>query len=460
MKRFLSVFPPVVVCVLLFFRMNSAAFDIPLHGAAADFEQAGYPASKTIDATLAADNGWAVGGATSVAHRIWWLTDGQVGVPGQERYEFRLDFRGIVSGINPFLIRRFVLSWTSDPVVSANSAWTPIIPDIAVTSNSSNGTLTIANQTGQVSLSGQGLANFSYNLGASFSTPQRITAFSIQVLPVSGAVGNGIGNNFILTEFTARIPNTGRIETWERNGAVPVTFSLNAANLSGTVIQPFFTAVPATAADYTAPPSLTLHANPNTYSFPVLNDSLEEPVELLIASIGVSQANFSPNRFYLIIHDDDANEFASCMSGFNLSGSDALPEADPNGDGITNLEAYVQGVPAAGRYSAATDGRPKFVKTTVAGNPFPGLTWQIPQPWPLDVKFTVQESVSMGSWTNLATRGGYASGSSWAGISASNVIETGTPLKSVTVPGSVRLSGRPKVMMRMKYELIVPVGPG
>lgn len=156
------------------------------------------------------------------------------------------------------------------------------------------------------------------------------------------------------------------------------------------------------------------------------------------------------------IGDTNGTGFADYMSGHGLAGNDALADADPDGDGVANLSAYLHRLNPAGPTPAGWRERlPKF--TTVSGGGravLPAITWQVPQPWPADVRCIVHESDTLAAWAETARRGGYGIGSLWTGTVSATVQDGGSPVKTVVVQGTQAIEARPAAFQRLVLELI------
>lgn len=116
-----------------------------------------------------------------------------------------------------------------------------------------------------------------------------------------------------------------------------------------------------------------------------------------------------------------------------------------------NIEAYAFRLNPAGPFPSTWLVRlPRFTTTLGgrAGN-LPAITWDLPQPWPADVRFAVYEREDLGEWTEVARRTGYGVGSLWTGSSSSGVQESGSPLKTLVVPGTFNINTRPRTFMRL-----------
>ena len=89
---------------------------------------------------------------------------------------------------------------------------------------------------------------------------------------------------------------------------------------------------------------------------------------------------------------------------------------------------------------------------------FPAITWQVPSPWPSDVRFVVSQSDDMENWDELARRSGYGFGSLWTGSATSALSDTGSPTKTVTVPGSATMQSKERLTLLLQLSYIPPVG--
>lgn len=218
--------------------------------------------------------------------------------------------------------------------------------------------------------------------------------------------------------------------------------------------------------DYTLPGggasgSLTIPAGATSVnlSIPIINDSTTESPETFQVVLS------SPTHGFLlpgggatfastvsIASDDAITNFAGWMSAHALTGSAALADADPNQDGITNLESWLCRLNPAGSNPPAWLLRRASWATTATNQPALRLT--APLPLPSDVRLIFEESTALDTWTEQARRSGFATGSLWSGPGANRITESSTiSSRTFTLPGSLTIPARPKAWFRLRYEL-------
>jgi hypothetical protein len=214
--------------------------------------------------------------------------------------------------------------------------------------------------------------------------------------------------------------------------------------------------------DYTAPGggTLTIPANQTqaTLEFPLINDTAIEPAETLVFTVsgglpagavfdGASSATIT------IGDNDGVTTFSGWMTAHGLASTQALAEADPNGDGISNVESWLFRLNPAGVNPAAWLSR--RAQLTGVGGGDPGLRLVLPNPLPTDVRIVFEESTALSVWSEQARRNGFALGSSWSGPAAARVIEANSLVdRTVTLRASVSGGPRPALFLRAKYDLI------
>ena len=69
----------------------------------------------------------------------------------------------------------------------------------------------------------------------------------------------------------------------------------------------------------------------------------------------------------------------------------------------------------------------------------------------------IEESDDLSTWTEVARRTGYGVGSLWTGTSGTNVTESGTPEKTVIVPGSQYFTERNTTHLRLQLAYVPPI---
>lgn len=239
------------------------------------------------------------------------------------------------------------------------------------------------------------------------------------------------------------------------------------AGASGTILlTPSFSGTASNPADYSCslfPSNNIAFAGAATqaiFNFEPLADALNESPETVVINWPASPDYvLSHPTTTITIGDTNGTGFSDYMSGHGLTGNDALPEADPNGDGIPNLSAYLHRLNPAGPFPAAWRVRlPKFTTVTVGRGVYPAITWQVPQPWPADVRCMVRESSTLASWTEIARRDGYGVGTLWSGATAASVQDSGSPVRTIIVRSAQTMESRPAAFHRLALEWLVGGG--
>ena len=194
-----------------------------------------------------------------------------------------------------------------------------------------------------------------------------------------------------------------------------------------------------------------------TLTIPILNDTVTESPEtftVAFTSPAGSPVTLPTNSTTVTIGSDDGvNNFAGWMTAHALTGNAALPDADPNGDGASNIESWLCRLNPAGPSPTAWMERRATYFVTAAN--VPGLRLVVPAPLPADVRMIFEESTLLGSWSEQTRRSGFATGSLWTGSGASRVVESNSlSARTITLPGSASRSARSRAFFRMKYELV------
>ena len=229
----------------------------------------------------------------------------------------------------------------------------------------------------------------------------------------------------------------------ESNPVAPVTVAYTLT--SGTAVS---------GTDFTVPAggTLTIPAGQRSASLniPITNDTTVESLEDFTVTFTAGQSRVTTVK---IASDDGIANFAAWMSAHGLTGNAALPNADPNGDTVPNIESWLHRINPAGPSPAAWLGRRASYFTTAAN--VPSLRLTIPTPLPSDVRLIFEETTALSTWSEQTRRSGFATGSLWTGTGASRVVEANTlAARTITFPGSATRSARPHAYYRMKYELV------
>lgn len=151
--------------------------------------------------------------------------------------------------------------------------------------------------------------------------------------------------------------------------------------------------------------------------------------------------------------------FPDYVSGHGLTRDDADPDADPNGDGFTNLESYMHRFNPAGPSAGGRRERlPSFVTNSLRSGVYPGLTYQVPSPLPQDVRFTIRYGTDLVDWTVIGSRTGYGVGSLWSG--GSQIEETGSRSRVVTAwsPVAIKAGTRSGAKQFLKVDYVYSPG--
>ena len=190
---------------------------------------------------------------------------------------------------------------------------------------------------------------------------------------------------------------------------------------------------------------------------PIVNDGTNEsPETLLVRFTAPSSGVLFPggNGFLdatvAIASDDGVTTFPNWMTAHGLTSTAADPDADPNGDGISNIECWLFRLNPAGPNPPAWLTRRAVMS---GGGNDPGLTFFVSAPLPSDVRMILSQSADLGSWTEQTRRTGFGTGSLWTGSGAGRVLETSSPAgRTITLRASAPVGRRTKVFLRNIYE--------
>jgi hypothetical protein len=158
------------------------------------------------------------------------------------------------------------------------------------------------------------------------------------------------------------------------------------------------------------------------------------------------------NAVVTIASDDGVATFPNWMAAHGLSSTAAAADADPNGDGISNIECWLLRLNPAGPNPPAWLARRAVMN---GGSADPGLRLVVPTPLPSDVRIIFSQSTDLGTWVEQTRRTGFGIGSLWTGSGAARVIESsGSSGRTITLRASVPTGSRPKVFLRNVYEYV------
>ena len=145
------------------------------------------------------------------------------------------------------------------------------------------------------------------------------------------------------------------------------------------------------------------------------------------------------------------------MTAHGLTGNNALVGADPNQDGVSNLESWLCRINPAGPSPAAWLARRATFLLTNANRP--ALRFTVPNPAPSDVRIIMQETGNLSAWSEQVRRSGFGLGSLWTGTGVNRVTETSTLVeRTITLPGSVTTLNAATQFLRLQYELVAAGG--
>ncbi|MBK1827214.1 choice-of-anchor D domain-containing protein [Haloferula rosea] len=212
--------------------------------------------------------------------------------------------------------------------------------------------------------------------------------------------------------------------------------------------------------DGLAPP-LALHPGTSTtfsVSFKPSTEGVAYATRAFLEFDGYPGAQFDLNFNGEGVDSTDSFAYHVCVIG-GYNGTDALPEADPDGDGLPNLTSYALGL----AYGSGTRDDNNLVRTltyngttTLVGQGAfgTGLCY-LPEPQPEDVVYILEESSTLipGDWTEIARR---QQNTPWVGNGASQItteVQADATRKCTIVFGSSQAS-HPTRFMRLRFELI------
>ncbi|MGJ8695540.1 MAG: hypothetical protein ACSHYF_04430 [Verrucomicrobiaceae bacterium] len=197
-------------------------------------------------------------------------------------------------------------------------------------------------------------------------------------------------------------------------------------------------------------PSGTTRVNP---IFNIAADTLDESPETIVITwtFGSGDYFLANNTTIFTIGDTNANSYPDYVAGHGLTNINASAGADPNGDGFSNIEAYVHRFNPAGPSPAGWQDRlPRFTTNILRSGTYPALTYTVPNPLPEDVRFNIYQSKNLQQWNLIGSRTGYRVGSLWTGgtLIQDNANAAG---RSITARSADPIEGNPGQTLKVEY---------
>lgn len=269
----------------------------------------------------------------------------------------------------------------------------------------------------------------------------------------------------IVVEFDGVLSTPTQIVANEATASVSVPVHLAHPRTTDTPLTWTISGITATqGTDYSLPGgnstgSLIIPAGQTTalLQIPITNDTTVEGMETLrvtftsntIAAAFAGGAT-SADCNVAIASDDGISTFPNWMTAHGLTSTAATPAADPNQDGISNIESWLFRLNPAGPNPTEWLSRRA---TFTGGNSDPQLTLFIPSPLPNDVLIAFSQSTTLDSWSEQTRRTGFGTGSLWTGTGASRVVESNQPTgRTISLRASVPTGPRPRLFLKNLYE--------
>ncbi len=284
----------------------------------------------------------------------------------------------------------------------------------------------------------------------------------------------GNGNDFHqFDDITAILPPQIRVTppqtVTENSGSVTVGLSLSeplATPLNMSYLATNGTALATTdfLANGQTGSTFVIPAGQTSWSLnvDVIDDTTVEALEQFTFGFSTTATNVAfadgvSSTTIKIASEDGVTGFPGWMSAHGLTANDALPNADPNGDGISNIETWLCRINPAGPSPAVWRERRATFIFDAANRP--ALRLFVPNPLPTDVRITFEETTVLSSWTMQAQRTGWGVTTLWTGAGSARVVETVVRgEKSIVCSGSQNRTARPKAWLRMKYDYVTGGG--
>lgn len=187
----------------------------------------------------------------------------------------------------------------------------------------------------------------------------------------------------------------------------------------------------------------------NLISF--LDSSVESGIDyhyFLESRIGTAKSLSSSSILGTLVQTES---FETILMGLGLTEDEALPDADPNNDGIDNGIAYALGIPLVGSVSLEEQARLPQVNIS-PDTGLASLRMIIPEDVPDDVTLCIETNPTLNStsWTEVARKIGDGA---WTGSAR---VEQASPIGgavSVTIGGAQNPQTEPKGFMRLRVEI-------
>ena len=274
----------------------------------------------------------------------------------------------------------------------------------------------------------------------------------------------------IVVEFDGTL-TTSSFMVAEAAGTAAVPIQLDSPRTTDTTVNWEVTGLTASQpGDFTFPGgsstgTVTIPAG-QTVAFvnvPIVNDSSNESPETFRVRYTTTAPGvlFPGGNGFLdatvtIASDDGVTTFPNWMAALGLTSTAAAADADPNGDGISNIECWLFRLNPAGPNPPAWLARRAVMS---GGGDDPGLTFFVPAPLPSDVRMILSQSTDLATWTEQTRRTGFGLGSLWTGSGSARVIESSSAAgRTITLRASVPVGRRARLFLRNTYEHVAGGG--
>jgi hypothetical protein len=143
------------------------------------------------------------------------------------------------------------------------------------------------------------------------------------------------------------------------------------------------------------------------------------------------------------------SEFSAWIS-YYFAGPDADPLADPEGDGVQNLEAYALGLSpgTSGLDSFGSNRLPLYNQLNASTG---GILFILPATSPSDITYRINESTNLISWSTIATKTGAAPWVFEPGITGREEFTPSGTVKT-TIGLSSAAASAPSAFLRLEIE--------